>query len=49
MILSNTFQTIILHNSDVLDQLVCACQIAADFISFAPLARKAQKNITEVF
>ena len=30
-ILSNTFQTIILHNSDVSDQSVCACQITANF------------------
>ena len=43
-ILNNTFQTIILRNSDVWDQSVCSCQITADFYTICSIS---WKNIKE--
>ena len=40
-ILNNTFQTIILRNSDVWDQSVCACQITADFYTICSISWKS--------
>ena len=40
-ILSNTFQTIILRNSDVSDQSVCACQVTAEFYTICSISWKS--------